>query len=295
MPSAADASQRLQSLSPQWCAELAGWFRSLLGASTARSSELRHLVRQLILDVCEIRNPRRLLEWVFADITSSFPGAVSDAERQVYVSGIQTARMMAWSAGHLPAWRQQLDVLAMGALLQDCGFLVLAEHRSSGLLKRHAHQHPTVGMALASGIEGVSMQIPLIVAQHHERNDGLGFPEQLPHRELLPASRYLAIAVSFREAACALIDASKPEPSRFTFAIQESARRLHRAAECGAFDFALTTQFLEQLELLPGASPPHASQVSGRLIRTDLQHCWQGPHRPTTRQSLRTLTHLETQ
>jgi HD-GYP domain-containing protein (c-di-GMP phosphodiesterase class II) len=248
-----------------------------------------------MLDVCEIRHPRRLLEWVFADITSSFPDDVSDTERQVYVTGIQTARMLAWSAGHMPAWRQHLDVLAMGALLQDCGFLVLAEHRSSGLLQRHVQQHPTIGMALASGIQDVSMQIPLIVAQHHERSDGLGFPHQLPQRELLPASRYLAIAVRFRETACALIGASQPEPSRFTFAIQESARRLHRAAECGAFDFALTTQFLEQLELLPGVSPPRTTPISGRLIRTDLQHCWQGPHRCTTRPALHKLTHLETQ
>ena len=286
MPPATLSSQRLQSLNPQWCAELHDWFQCLLDGSPVQADALRHLIRQLLLDVCEIQQPRRLLEWIFADIGSSFPTQVSDVEKRVSIVGIQTARLISWSAGHMPAWRQQLDVLAMSAVLQDCGFLVLNEHRCDGAIARHANHHPTIGRALLAGMRDCSMQIPIIVGQHHERSDGLGRPQQLPHRELLPASRYLAIAVRFWETACSLMDAGSPAPTRFTRAIQDSAGQLHREAECGAFDLALTTLFLEQLELLPGSSSPLRRQVAGRLIRTDMQHCWHGPHRRPASQAL---------
>jgi len=294
VPSLADSSQPLLSTSPQWHAALRCWFQSLLQEPMGRADALRHLVRQLILDVCEIREPGVLLEWTFSRRASQLPQAASDGERRVYQTAIPTARMLVWSAGHLPAWRHQLEHLATGALLQDCGFLVRPPHASPRLTQRHAGEHPTIGMALLSGIPDLSMQIPLIVGQHHERSDGLGTPNQLQHQQLLPASRYLAIAVRFEESTRELIGAAQPGRSRFVQLVQRSASRLYREAECGAFDLALTTQFLEHLALLPDTSTAGGPPASGRLIRTDLQHCWRGPHRRSSSPTPHKLTDLKT-
>jgi len=279
VPALADSSQPLLSTGPQWHAALGGWYQSLLQQPMGSARALRHLVRQLILDVCEIREPRVILEWTFSRQASpAWPDTASVCERRVDQTAIPTARLLVWSAGHTPAWRHQLEHLATAALLQDCGFLVLQQHGSPRLAQRHAGEHPTIGMALLSGISDLPMQIPLIVAQHHERSDGLGTPNQLQHSQLLPASRYLAIAVRFEEATRELIGAVQPNRSRLALLVQRSASHLYREAECGAFDLTLTTQFLKHLALLPDRSHDVERPSSGRLIRTDLQHCWPGPH-----------------
>ncbi len=92
--------------------------------------------------------------------------------------------------------------LEFSALLHDIGFLGLPESlfRKRGLLtpeeRSLLRQHPELGEAILGGIPGFE-RIGRIVGGHHERPDGLGYPDALRGPEIPLPARILAVAETF--------------------------------------------------------------------------------------------------
>lgn len=99
--------------------------------------------------------------------------------------------------------REQLKVIAEGAILHDIGKIQLDE---SVLLKNtsltqeeysHVKEHSAFGYKLLEGNKSISEEAKLIVLQHHERLDGSGYPGGLKNDEIHPYAQIAAIADMF--------------------------------------------------------------------------------------------------
>ena len=101
--------------------------------------------------------------------------------------------------------REELSQLGLGGLLLDIGKIKLpkellektqpytpAEH---SLMKRHV----TFGENILRASAGISRTVMDIVAQHHEREDGSGYPRALKHNQISVYGKMAAIVDVYRE------------------------------------------------------------------------------------------------
>ena len=141
--------------------------------------------------------------------------------------------------------QNRLKVIERAAILHDIGKIGI----DLSLLHKEAlltaddvaelQQHPTIGMKILEPIEFLH-DVRLCIGQHHERYDGLGYPNNLAAEELLLESRILAIADSF--------DAmTSDRPYRKALQVEVAIREL--AENAGTqFDPALVPIFIELLQ-----------------------------------------------
>ncbi|GFO69172.1 HDIG domain-containing protein [Geomonas limicola] len=98
--------------------------------------------------------------------------------------------------------QNRLKVIERAAILHDIGkigidlSLLHKEEQLTSADVAELQLHPTIGMKILEPIEFL-YDVRLCIGQHHERYDGLGYPNNLAAEELLLESRILAIADSF--------------------------------------------------------------------------------------------------
>jgi len=139
----------------------------------------------------------------------------------------------------------RLKVIERAAILHDIGKIGIdlsLLHKEAELTPddvAELQQHPTIGMKILEPIEFL-YDVRLCIGQHHERYDGLGYPNSLAAEELLLESRILAIADSF--------DAmTSDRPYRKALQVEVAIREL--AENAGAqFDPELVPIFIELLK-----------------------------------------------
>jgi len=96
----------------------------------------------------------------------------------------------------------RLKVIERAAILHDIGKIGIdlsLLHKEELLTAEDVaelQQHPSIGMRILEPIEFLQ-DVRLCIGQHHERYDGLGYPNRLAAEHLLLESRILAIADSF--------------------------------------------------------------------------------------------------
>ena len=143
--------------------------------SSERLAEMVHEITRTLGRVVEIRDP----------YTHGHQERVAQVSRAI-------ATEMGLSA-------DDVEAVEMSALVHDVGKLsVPAEilnkpgalsNEEFGLIKSHSQR----GYDILKGVD-FPWPIAVIVLQHHERQDGSGYPNQLMGSEILPAARILAIA-----------------------------------------------------------------------------------------------------
>lgn len=141
--------------------------------------------------------------------------------------------------------QNRLKVIERAAILHDIGKIGIdlsLLHKEAQLTPEDVaelQQHPTIGMKILEPIEFL-YDVRLCIGQHHERYDGLGYPNRLAAEDLLLESRILAIADSF--------DAmTSDRPYRKALRVEVAIREL--AENAGAqFDPALVPIFIKLLE-----------------------------------------------
>lgn len=95
---------------------------------------------------------------------------------------------------------EQLRLLAIGALCHDIGKTALPNELldKQGPLTKHdielLRQHPLMGKRIMEKLPWASPLIATIVYQHHERNDGSGYPQRLGGAQIHEMSKIVAIA-----------------------------------------------------------------------------------------------------
>jgi putative nucleotidyltransferase with HDIG domain len=164
--------------------------------------------------------------------------------------------------------QDRLKVIERAAILHDIGKIGIdlsLLHKEALLTEddvAELQQHPTIGMKILEPIEFLH-DVRLCIGQHHERYDGLGYPNNLCAEDLLLESRILAIADSF--------DAmTSDRPYRKALALDVATREL--AANAGTqFDPTLVPIFIELLKT-PNLLPHRDSALAmeGRLAANDV-------------------------
>ncbi|HEX7812787.1 MAG TPA: HD domain-containing phosphohydrolase [Burkholderiales bacterium] len=154
-------------------------------------------VRQAVDGLCEsiIRNPDALM----------FLAQLRNTRSSIYDRAINVAVYLLAFGRYLALTRQELSELGFGGLLMDVGKLKLpaefldkttpfarAEH---SLFKKHV----AFGEAMVQGLPGVTARVRHMIAQHHEREDGSGYPAGLRGTQLSPHGKMAAIVDAFEE------------------------------------------------------------------------------------------------
>jgi HD-GYP domain-containing protein (c-di-GMP phosphodiesterase class II) len=99
--------------------------------------------------------------------------------------------------------KRQLQYLCIGALLHDVGetFIhneILMKDSELGLEELLIlQQHPTLGYRYLSDAYNLSSHSKMIVLQHHERPDGLGYPDKLTNDKINNLSKIVSIADAY--------------------------------------------------------------------------------------------------
>ena len=119
----------------------------------------------------------------------------------------------AWTAGHsqrvtdlalevgrvLELSDKELDVLHRGGLLHDLGKIGVNQRvldhpgRLDEEMRKEIEAHPLIGARILQPIRSFQLILPIIL-YHHERWDGLGYPEGLKGLEIPRLARLLAVA-----------------------------------------------------------------------------------------------------
>jgi len=159
----------------------------------------RNLVAQVELRTGELHRSeersRLLLDQMMAAV------ATLSHQRSPYIANHQsrTARL-AEALAHLLGWSEErCRGVRFGALIHDIGEfslpsdLFMRTGRLNAIERKLMHGHCEAGLRIVEGID-FPWPIGAIVAQHHERLDGSGYPFGLLAEAILPESRLIAIA-----------------------------------------------------------------------------------------------------
>lgn len=261
--------------------------QQLVAQERVHFQDLRRLFTRLLDEVRGATQLSRIFPTAGLNLAACVASRTSSSEPAIFVEGITAARILLWalqdderSAGRLPEF-------ATAAIFQDVGRL-LAFSRTAAAKKFHEKrttwlekQHPAIGAALLGAVRSAPVELALMVSQHHERLDGLGYPRGLTSREALPSSRNLALCTRLAELSltaegAAAGDESPPARVIRTVVAEaewgmwpvDFARRL--AARIAATEHA-DLQFIEH------GSPVHSSPASERELPRDDVASRQGP------------------
>lgn len=230
--------------------------RELLYKTHVAPAQLQNLAHRIQLDVQQL-SIAELLPDPGLKIDNQLTPTEWRSEPSVYGTGIQTARLLAFAAPGMFSWNDRTELLIVAALLQDIGLLLLERQYilSANQLAIDEpiayRQHPSIGAAASAALTDYAVDLPTLIAQHHERCDGIGYPHGERSDRLAAPSRFLAIAVRF-------VEMMKDELLRISVAGNESqrdslyttvARRLLLEAELGELDQPLAFAFLQQFGL----------------------------------------------
>ncbi|MCA9071089.1 MAG: HD domain-containing protein [Planctomycetaceae bacterium] len=209
------------------------------------------LARRLQL---EMRPKPELWQWLphpGLELSACLEPKTWNAETEVYATGIQSARFVAWLGTHCPHMEDHLELLTVAALLQDIGFFRLErstqripselEVQSQPTFRRHS----SLGAGLVAGVRDYSIELSFLVAQHHERLDGTGYPHGVNRYRLSKESQLLGCLVRFQE----LQSRQKADSSSIEARTFQAAFQLFLECAQGAWSATATRSILEALHI----------------------------------------------
>ena len=125
-------------------------------------------------------------------------------QRDTYTAGhtVRVARYSRLLAERLGLAGAQIDLLQQAAILHDIGKIatpdsvLLKPGRLSPLDYELIKEHARAGHAMLAGI-AMYRELATIIRHHHERFDGMGYPDRLRGEEIPHLARILVVADSF--------------------------------------------------------------------------------------------------
>ena len=140
---------------------------------------------------------------------------------------------------------RSMMMVGMGGLLHDLGMVNLgfdpeAKENLSPDEWRELKGHPEMGKRMLDRVKEASVEVKLVVLQHHEQPNGMGYPNGLQNRDIFLPAKIVAIADSFS----ALVSI---RPYRPKAAEPLEALALMRQ-DIGKFDPKLLNTFAEYFE-----------------------------------------------
>ncbi len=221
---------------------------ALVRRTEARLQDIEHYVHtngtvpiaeleEQVLPVIKEAASKRNLFQLFTDLKS-----MADFR---YKQSIGVVVMSAMLGKWLRLDEQELALLATAASLYDIGSVKLPSyllnkperfsHGETEIMKEHAR----LGYDLLRESD-VDPRVALVALQHHEREDGSGYPNGLKGSEIDPLSKIIALADIY-------VAMTSERPHRPAFAFYEVIQEIHRQIVQGRFDSAIGLTFLNQL------------------------------------------------
>jgi len=172
-----------------------------------------------------------------------------NCDHYLYTASIQTAELAIQIAEQLRGTDLEPDAVFQGALLSDVGLLAVPARilYKPGPLDESEWQVFQLHTATSEGIllETPGLQgIARVVRHHHERFDGLGYPDKLAGSEIPLASRVIAVARAY-------IALTTDLPYRAAFPKDQAITSIHESAGAD-FDPDVVEAFLRAMSANSG-------------------------------------------
>ncbi len=177
---------------------------------------------------------------------------VKNRDSYTYYHLLDTSALSIAFARHLGFSPAELSDIGLGAMLIDIGKLKLPADllAKSDSLTPAEHQlvrkHVEYGVELVQEAPGINKRILEIVANHHERYDGKGYPGGLAFRKIPPFARMVAIADFFDAVTSDKSYAAGISP-------HDAMRKLYGEGD-KAFQRELVEQFIQCIGIYPTGS-----------------------------------------
>lgn len=173
--------------------------------------------------------------------------------KELYDSAIKTSVHLLAFGRHLGLPRKELSLLGLGGLLMDIGKQRLPkaiQTKRSLFLKPNERkllkEHIFYGVEIVTQLSDASEEVIKIVLQHHERENGSGYPNGLHANQLHPYGRMAAIVDCYEE----LIWGQPGMPGLRPF---HALKELRDNAQNG-LSYALVEQFAHCIGMFPVGS-----------------------------------------
>ena len=159
---------------------------------------------------------------------------------------------------------QEKNELAQAALLHDTGWnnipLNLMGKRTSYTKteKKLIQKHSELGAKILS-VSNIPESVIRIIREHHEREDGSGYPHGIKQAEIHPLAKLLAVADSYDERVHQLIDKPGMQPTN-------ALRSLYKEAEQGVFNQGSVATLIALLGIYPVTSAVELSNGEKAII-----------------------------
>jgi len=168
---------------------------------------LLNLIRKIKHDDAHLDDPGQLLFLSLRDMEAVAREQIAHPDILIYLRGLEVARCSYYVSRQIPAWRDSCDLLMMAGMLHDLGWLMLnpqlAKKADGQENQRNDErgEHPILGAALLGGLRGFpgDSYLSEVVAQHHERLDGTGYPRRLHTYHLGEHSRRMGVICRYLE------------------------------------------------------------------------------------------------
>lgn len=167
----------------------------------------------------------------------------------LHAVNVSVIALLVGKASHLSA--EEMSALGLGALLHDIGKTELPDRlrwRDDSFTNAEEQlyqEHVGHGVHLA-GRMNLEKAIQLIIAQHHERSDGGGFPLKLRSEQILPAARIVAL-VNHYDNLCNPINPALALTPHEALSVIFAKHRAH-------FDATLLALFIRMMGVYPPGS-----------------------------------------
>ena len=168
---------------------------------------LLNLIRKIKHDDAHLEDPGELLFLSLRDMEAVAREQIARPDLLVYLRGLEAARCSYFVSRQIPEWQESCDLLMMAGMLHDVGWLMLNPERAKKTDEGEAQlpdergEHPILGAALLGGLRGFpgDSYLSEVVAQHHERLDGTGYPRRLHSYHLGEHARRMGVICRYLE------------------------------------------------------------------------------------------------
>jgi len=229
-------------------------------ARDGRAPDVKHarrLATALVKSV--IRNPDAMV-WLTR---------IRRHDEHLYQHALRAAVWAAVFGRHLGLYEDTLENLVVGVLLCDVGYSrlpvdILTADASDATSEELRRRHVEYGVEILRGMRDLHPQVFDIVACHHERHDGSGYPRRLKGERIPLLARVAAIADYFE-------DLLSPRDAAAALSPSEAITRIYHLRDT-AFQGPLLDQFIQAVGIYPvGTLVELTSAEVGVIVSQDYE------------------------
>ena len=139
----------------------------------------------------------------YHDTVKAFAAAIDCKDKYTEGHSVRVGRFSEIIASELGWGKEEMEGAAVAGYLHDVGKLTVerkiinAPYRINAKESAELNKHPSVGFEILQPINHPYADVPLAAKYHHERLDGLGYPDGLFDRQIPFIAKIVSLADSF--------------------------------------------------------------------------------------------------